>query len=59
MTRRAKDKALQTARVESNVLLHLCTAEEWDAARAAGAAINADLVAADARLAVSRAATVR
>jgi uncharacterized protein (DUF952 family) len=37
LTRRAKDKALQTARVESNVLLHLCTAEEWDAARAAGA----------------------
>jgi uncharacterized protein (DUF952 family) len=37
LTRRAKDKALQTARVESNVLLHLCTAEEWDVARTAGA----------------------
>jgi uncharacterized protein (DUF952 family) len=37
LTRRVKDKALQTARVESKVLLHLCTAADWEAASAAGA----------------------
>ena len=37
MTRRVKDKALQTAGVESEVLLHMCTAEEWETARASGA----------------------
>jgi uncharacterized protein (DUF952 family) len=37
LTRRVKDKARETVRVESNVLLHLCTAAEWEAACAAGA----------------------
>jgi uncharacterized protein (DUF952 family) len=37
LTRRAKDKARQTARVESDVLLHMCTAAEWESARVAGA----------------------
>jgi uncharacterized protein (DUF952 family) len=36
LTRRAKDKARETVAVESNALLHLSTAAEWDRARVAG-----------------------
>jgi uncharacterized protein (DUF952 family) len=37
LTRRVKDKARETAPVKSEVLLHMCTAAEWQVARAAGA----------------------